>query len=333
MTNEHHRYDHYLAEDFAQDSWFIQWVKAKDQNSRAFWDKWLVEHPEKNEVITEARSLVQLIHSQEKEPSQAQIERIWQQVEEGLENQPKVVIMNPTRQYGSWQKVAIVAAGLALFVISFLLLRDTTRIIRSEPGQQISYTLPDRSVVTLNAGSEIAFDASDWENQRRVRLVGEAFFEVEPGSRFQVVSEGGSVEVLGTSFNVYARNERLGVACYSGKVKVSATQGRAAQLLTPGSGIIVTEHEITSFSVDIQQKVEWRTGSFIYDNVPLSEVLEELERQYNLEVELHAEIQDKNYSGQFTNDDLTGALQMICLPMELTYELDSTTKKVIIRPE
>jgi hypothetical protein len=61
--------------------------------------------------------------------------------------------------------------------------------------------------------------------------------------------------------------------------------------------------------------------------------LDELQRQYDVEIDLQADVEGRNYTGQFNNNDLQGALQMICLPMELAYQLEENGKKVIIQEE
>ncbi|MDF9798975.1 transmembrane sensor [Catalinimonas alkaloidigena] len=332
MIQNENKYDHYQAEDFAQDERFIAWVRTGAAVEDGFWEAWCEAHPEKNEEIIHAKALVQLMQAPEREPSEIQIESLWKQISEGMGSQAEAI--KPST--GLWQlhrwKFAA-AAMITVLLISFFLLRSSSETIRAAQGQQLSYTLPDKSVVTLNAGSEITFDPTGWEDQRKLHLVGEAFFEVEKGSSFRVSSPNGTVEVLGTSFNVYARGQKLEVACLTGKVKVSDTEGNVAQLLSPGKGVLLTQHEVQPFDIDVEEGVGWRRGEFIFEDVPLVEVLEELKRQYKLKVILQADVLGRKYSGQFTNHDLDGALQMICLPMELTYELDSANNKVIIRQE
>ena len=81
--------------------------------------------------------------------------------------------------------------------------------------------LPDDSSVTLNESSEISFSDDTWGEERRINLLGEAFFEVEKGKPFRVVTTQGMVEVLGTSFNVKARDSLFSVVCYEGLVRVN----------------------------------------------------------------------------------------------------------------
>ena len=148
----------------------------------------------------------------------------------------------------------------------------------------MTHLLPDGSTVILNADSELSYTASDFDQAREVTLKGEAFFEVTPGSPFLVKGEQGSVEVLGTSFNAYFRNQQLEVSCFTGSVKVST--GESSHMLEPGQLTKSGESEPLSKPATFDQNkvASWRTGEFYFDQVPLSEVLQELQRQFDLEI-------------------------------------------------
>ncbi|WKN33879.1 FecR domain-containing protein [Porifericola rhodea] len=325
------KYNTYQAEDFAQDTDFIRWVQVGDAADRKFWEFWLMAHPEKREEAQKAKAIIRLMKSKERELESKQIEAIWAQISDGMDEAPEYQLKPAFWQRKIWKFAA--AAMLSIIIISFLLLRDTSEVVRAEFGQQMSYTLPDHSVVSLNAGSEIRFEEDEWQQERKLYLQGEAFFEVEKGSRFQVISTQGTVEVLGTSFNVYARDQKLEVACLTGKVRVSDAKGNEAAMLSPGQGVQIYQNQVSTLTINPEEAVDWKSGNFIYEDVSLQEVLQELERQYELKVVLQTDISDRKYSGQFSNQDLKSALQMICLPMELEYELDIAKQKVIIRQE
>ena len=331
MANEAENYTDYQAEDFAQDDGFIRWIKQPDSRSQEFWEQWLHDHPEKSEEVDKARRLVNLMQAKEQEPTEVQVENMWRNVASGMEEGTKVIQLHPTSflaRHG-WKVAAIVALMIGVFFV----LWNRTETISAEYGQQLTYTLPDGSSVILNAGSEISFQHSGWINDREVQVEGEAFFEVEKGSPFEVTSALGTVEVLGTSFNVYAREEKFSVACFTGKVKVSDEKGQDAHVLIPGKGVETVGNQTRLYDFEPQKEVAWRQGEFVFENVPLRGVLDELQRQYDLEIDLRADIEGRNYTGQFNNNDLQGALQMICLPMELAYKLEENGKKVIIQEE
>ena len=81
-------------------------------------------------------------------------------------------------------------------------------------GEQFTVTLPDGSIVELNAATTLAHKRFFWKNNKTVNLKGEAFFKVEKGEGFKVETESGTVSVLGTEFNVRTRTANFSLTCY-----------------------------------------------------------------------------------------------------------------------
>ena len=88
-------------------------------------------------------------------------------------------------------------------------------------GTQNTFLLPDNSEIVLNSASEIQYKKWNWDNNRALKLQGEAYFKVAKGKKFEVVTNLGKVAVLGTQFNVKARENRFDVTCFEGRVKVN----------------------------------------------------------------------------------------------------------------
>lgn len=217
----------------------------------------------------------------------------------------------------SWKPWAVAAAVIALAVLTISLWPNAGRITEAcPPGQHRTINLPDGSLVFLNAGSEISFRQS-WSDERNVELKGEAFFEVEKGSKFTVSTPSGSVEVVGTSFNVFDRDGKFEVSCYTGKVRVS--HGESENLIQPGEMTMVRENRLSVTAFDPGEG-SWREGTFFYTNEPLINVLNELERQFNVTITLEGK-NDRGYTGNFTNSNLEEALALVCGPMNLKWEM------------
>ena len=72
--------------------------------------------------------------------------------------------------------------------------------MKQQKGEIKTITMPDKSVITLNADSRLSFVEGNWMNNRSVSLEGEAFFDVKKGTKFEVNSEVGKVTVLGYQF-------------------------------------------------------------------------------------------------------------------------------------
>jgi len=151
-------------------------------------------------------------------------------------------------------------------------------------------TLPDESSFVLNAESELSYDADAWKKDRSLNLSGEAFFQVKKGSKFSVLTKNGRVEVLGTEFNVNARDGFFEVFCQSGKVLVKSSSGTTVGELTKDEHIRISPDQTTEkWKASTTGKPSWMSGVSKFRQVPLSVVLAEIERQENPEADRRAD--------------------------------------------
>jgi ferric-dicitrate binding protein FerR (iron transport regulator) len=225
----------------------------------------------------------------------------------------------------SWKPLISVAAAAAIIVGLVLIWpQDDLKIFQCMAGRTEVVTLPDESKATLNAGSSLTF-SEDWGNERSVELKGQAFFEVIKGSTFRVVTPGGVVEVLGTSFDVFSRESEFRVACRTGKVRVSA--GKQSVEIAPGFTAILENNRLLVGEFELADP-DWRNGEFIYRDAPLGQVFEELGRQFNVKMDIPA-IVNRRYTGRFSNKNLEDALQLICTPMGLIYSIDNSNHVIV----
>jgi ferric-dicitrate binding protein FerR (iron transport regulator) len=155
-----------------------------------------------------------------------------------------------------------------------------------------------------------------------VDLDGEAFFTVKEGRKFLVVSDLGTTEVLGTTFNVFARGGNYQVSCHTGRVRVSGTMTDQTVILTPNELAELDEYgDLRVSSVDDQGRTPgWTNKLIMFTSAPLSLVFEEIERQYGIVIEAPAKMKQV-YSGNFSLDQsVENVLSLLCLPFDLTYE-------------
>ena len=256
-------------------------------------------------------------------------ETAWEALEMRMENQQATARLSPSARTYALRRpvfISLVAAAVALLVGVYFLLPDpaSPHTIHAASGTHISQNLPDGSTVILNAQSILSFDPRKWDQGRDISLDGEAYFIVQPGSTFSVKTAGAEIRVLGTEFNVFARDRHIDVACFSGKVEVSAAGDRV--LLGPGDAAQADETgRMKTYAFDLKGKAAWKKGEFYFDKVPLKFVLEELERQFDVVV-LMPSNDERIYTGFFTNQDLNAALEMICLPMGLNHTFEGKTR-------
>jgi ferric-dicitrate binding protein FerR (iron transport regulator) len=243
-------------------------------------------------------------------------EEIWKEVfeplmkEEGEQGNRKT----PAKRLPFWSYAAILLVLLSLTIHLYTVTKEATR------GEHAEVWLPGHSTVTLNAGSKLSYKPLEWFISRTVILEGEACFEVEPGSRFSVLSGGKRVNVLGTTFNVYARPEKYCVTCLAGKVEVCT--GKEAVTLTPGMQTTWRgwEFEVGKDDVFIRA-AGWMQGKFAFVETPLSEVVAEIERQYDIHV-MPGYNPDYLYTGNFSKAErVEDVLEIIGKPFGITFNI------------
>lgn len=158
--------------------------------------------------------------------------------------------------------------------------------VSTSRGKDCRLTLPDSSTVWLNAESKIEFPERFADNERRVKLSGEAYFEVKKDARRPFVVETNALQasVLGTSFNVRAYDEvKTEVVLVEGSVKV--TGGGSSLLIRPGQqAVMQAGHPLQAADIDVYPLIQWKDGLFYYDNTPLKNIMQDMGRWYNINI-------------------------------------------------
>ena len=182
-------------------------------------------------------------------------------------------------------------------------------------------TLPDQSVVTLNAESTLSYNEAKWDHERTLELTGEAYFEVKKGSTFTVKTKDGTIQVLGTKFNVNTRKDYFKVSCFEGKVHVKNALLNE-QLIKNEQVTII--HGLVQMNAITFENPSWLQQHSTFNNVPLAIVFSELERQYAIKITNTNVDLDRIFSGSFTHQDMKEALTSITAPMKLNYQFLSS---------
>lgn len=232
--------------------------------------------------------------------------------------------IKPVRQLQKPKVFSIVWKVAALFALLltgyyYISARDTA--IKTEIAQTETFLLPDNSEVVLNAGSKITYNKRNWANSRELALEGEAYFKVEKGSKFSVETPEGTVTVLGTRFNVMARDGLFAVACFEGLVSVAFND--TILKLPAGKRIQVEQGQLVHSEATVNTAPVWLLKESSFENVLLHVVVKELERQYPVHVSLMNVDSNKRYTGAFTHKNLELALKSICEPLQLNYKINS----------
>lgn len=157
-------------------------------------------------------------------------------------------------------------------------------------GGEFKITLEDGTEVWLNAETQLRYPERFGDGERRVAVTGEAFFKVAKDSKrpFYVETAGQVVRVYGTEFNVHAYPEDKSVATtlVEGSIALQAASGNGSQLmLTPGHQALFDKlsHEASVKSVDTEVVTSWRSGSFVFENQNLGDIMQTLSRWYDFD--------------------------------------------------
>lgn len=175
--------------------------------------------------------------------------------------------------------------------------------ISTPKGGQYQINLPDGTSVWLNSASSLKFPVNFSNlDERKVDLVGEAYFEVKKDKTkpFRVQSEQQTIEVLGTHFNVmaYPNEKNLETTLLEGKVSVKSANKEA--FITPGEQSQLKNGSLNVLKLtDPEAVIAWKNKLFQFENTDIDKVLRQIERWYDVEV---------NYVGPRPNVYFTGVI-------------------------
>jgi ferric-dicitrate binding protein FerR (iron transport regulator) len=191
-------------------------------------------------------------------------------------------------------------------------------------GNQTQITLPDGSLVSLNSGSKLVWNEKKFNRNRLVTLSGEAYFEIEKGGEFIIQTENGTVEILGTKLNVFSREKEFWVSCLTGKVGVETENSN--QILLPGEIVELTSQGLEKrVLTEVNQTAAWKEGMFYFEDKPLVSIFAEIERQFDVSIQFEGDV-NRSITVSFTNNKLEEALDVVCIPMGLKYEVAKNNK-------
>lgn len=204
---------------------------------------------------------------------------------------------------------------------------------RSARGGRETVDLADGSRLELNTDSEVKVRLNRW--QRSVQVIkGEVYFSVAHQTErpFIVTAGAGRSIDIGTEFEVYRQGGQVIIAVREGSVRVEAKQSReltASQTVAydPNGDFIDPPAQF-----DIDAATAWRRGKLIFDNRRLDEVLSEMSRYHNVQLQLSdRKLADNKVSGTFFIDRLDGNLATIANSLNLTVRYAGSGKIVLAR--
>jgi transmembrane sensor len=286
---------------------------------------------EKKQIL-EMAGKVDLCFEQKKYPA----EKAWYKVQARIQRQsaPQIsrvrkLILNPF-----FRIAASVLFAVLLIVSVYEVYYNSSEnkiMLEISASDQIlkSFTLPDGSVVSLNSDTKISYPKQFATNAREVSIEGEAFFQVKPDKArpFIIHAKNAQIKVLGTSFNVdaYPSEKKLEVIVETGRVQVlnktAISKENSELILTPGekgtlayfgNSLIKSTNQNPNF-------LAWKTHNLVFKATLLSEVVENLEKVYKVNIRLaDPKLNGLLLTAQFNDYPLDFILKVI----ETTFEIE-----------
>jgi transmembrane sensor len=344
-------YSNFNTSDFLIDEAFVQWVREPDAQNTAFWQDVIANNPDKKREIQRAIDTIKA--AQEVPYPTLDADRkaaMWAHIQaEKDAPELEIAYVNPNRTL--WRRLAVAATFLLLATglwffsgkvdpsVSNPILAQ--KKVETQFQQRKQVTLPDGSLVTLNADSKLRI-ADNWgdASTREVWLEGEAFFEVTKkpntgAAKFVVHTNQLDVEVLGTAFNVKARRGSTEVVLQSGKVNLKKLNKEIIEM-KPNDRVQVVDNQIVNAIPVVVQKVEtekftaWTNGKIIFDNSPLSDIANAIEDHFGYKVKIvNKELLDTRYTGELLTDMPDVFFKILATTLEIDVELDG--KNMVIK--
>lgn len=330
------RYSDFTVTDFTLDEYFQSWVfNTGDDSVRHFWAVWLANHPEKGPDVAEARRLLQAIQFKNHSLGENELTELWNTIHRTDNVVPERIFPSKV----SFYKIAAAAALIGLLGLVYVFSTEKPyKQFQTAYGETKTFKLPDGSSVVLNANSKLTL-MSDWNERttREIWLDGEAFFSVVHAANDQLfkvnTQEGVTVEVLGTTFNVYNRTKETKVVLNSGQIRLNLPTAQAPEriLMKPGEMVEYKEQHYKKKSVDPQLYTAWTDNKIILNHTSLSEMINMLKDNYGLEVKvIDPLLLKQTVSGSMPLGDREILLQQMAKAFQLKLEKEG---QVIVAKE
>lgn len=203
-------------------------------------------------------------------------------------------------------------------------------------SKPLSLMLADGSLVWLNVGSSLTYPTAFSGNERKVKITGEAYFEVahNAGMPFVVQNKDVTVHVLGTHFNVnnYEDESDERITLLEGSIQVS--KNKRSRFLKPGQQARIDNDlkEIKIIKdVDMDEVMAWKNGKFKFgENTGINAIMRQIGRWYNVDIEYKGRV-NQRFWGTISKDvNLSRVLKILEATGGVKFKIEG--KKIIVMP-
>ncbi|MCD8177563.1 MAG: FecR family protein [Tannerellaceae bacterium] len=204
-------------------------------------------------------------------------------------------------------------------------------------GQRAELTLPDNTVVWLNAKTTIVYPTHFETGNRMIELDGEAYFNVTSNKEqpFIVKTRDMNIRVLGTEFNVlaYASSPFTEVSLLEGSVELRSSVFQSDYIMNEKEKIRMVDRKLFSSRIDDYDYFKWKEGLICFNNETVESMIRKLELYYDVQIEIkNPSLLKYRYTGKFrTKDGIEQILKVLQLEHRFTYVKNNDLNLITIK--
>ena len=271
--------------DFLDDGSFENWALQNNGTDINFWEFWIANNSDKEELVNKARDLVLGVSFDTDFVGAGKVALEWNKLEAKIQAKK----FKPKRKVRFLKQFSAAASLLLLISVGFYVLNNSSKIThKTNFGEILNIKLQDGSDVTLNSNSSLSYYKNE---SRKVWLSGEAFFQVDKkvvtNAKFWVLTDDLSVEVYGTSFNVNTKKKKTDVFLEEGSIWLKLKNGIDKKMI-PGNYISYSSKKNQILEdkniFNPITKTSWKDGSLLFENLSLEKAMEKIEESYGFAI-------------------------------------------------
>lgn len=309
----------YLTDESSteEDKELLTWLSGSEDNRKLF------------RSLKDAYDLGQFENHIIKSDTAAEWKKLLRQIQSVEKPAYPVILFRKIGRYA-----AIFILGLLFMKVADVVFTKNMRqkefITRIETGkgERSKITLPDNSVVWLNACSSISYDQNFGKQTRKINMKGEAYFNVrkDVSKPFLVCSDSLTCRVTGTSFNLHSfdNDDITSLVLIEGAITLEfrnySTEVRPGELIEFDK----TAWKISRHQADMTFHTSWRFGELMFEKITFEELAKRLERNFRVTFVFENDAMKKEtFGGTFRYyDSLETILKVISTGTPVKYQIE-----------
>lgn len=291
-----------------------------------------------NQVLIEQMKRDWELMGQYKNNKEVNTNRAWEKLhgrfqEEHLIPQQKQIVMLPKRVKPMMQWAAIFVGIMVLGSVMFYMNNQSstgpmvTLTTTNDPTALIQ-TLKDGSTVYLAGNTSFSYPEKFSQEERKVELKGEAYFDIarNPDKPFVIETSSATVEVLGTAFNVKSSNSKgFELIVERGKVRVTPKSGSEESfIVVAGEKLSVIANHFVKTKSDDNSHLVWNNNRIRFKDEQLGNIVKVLNDKYNSNIVVKGgDLATRKLTVTFNNSTMDTMIEVICATLDIRSESSS----------